>query len=51
MSCNDEDRASDWCSLLSPMLLGEIPERQRRGCFRHGGQVVRRTHFSDPRFV
>lgn len=30
---NDEDWAVFWCSLLSPVLLGEIPERQRERYF------------------
>ena len=29
MRCNYEDWAVFWCSLLSPVLLGEIPERRR----------------------
>jgi transposase InsO family protein len=33
MSCNDEDWAVFWCSLLSPVLLGEIPEAQRERYF------------------
>ena len=30
---NDEDWAVFWCSLLSPVLLGEIPEAQRERYF------------------
>ena len=30
---NDEDWAVFWCSLLSPVLLGEIPERRRERYF------------------
>ena len=33
MGRNDEDRAVFWCSLLSPVLLGEIPEAQREPYF------------------
>jgi len=33
MPCNNEDWAVFWCSLLSPVLLGEIPERQRERYF------------------
>ena len=33
MGCNDEDWAVFWCSLLSPVLLGEIPESQRERYF------------------
>ncbi len=33
MGCNDEGWAVFWCSLLSPVLLGEIPERQRERYF------------------
>jgi transposase InsO family protein len=33
MGRNDEGWAVFWCSLLSPVLLGEIPERQRERYF------------------
>ena len=33
MRCNNEDWAVFWCSLLSPVLLGEIPERRRERYF------------------
>jgi transposase InsO family protein len=33
MGRNDEDWAVFWCSLLSPVLLGEIPEAQRERYF------------------
>jgi hypothetical protein len=33
MGRNDEDWAVFWCSLLSPVLLGEIPERRRERYF------------------
>ncbi len=33
MGRNDEDWAVFWCSLLSPVLLGEIPEAQREQYF------------------
>jgi len=33
MSCNDEDWAVFWCSLLSPVLLGEVPEGERERYF------------------
>ena len=33
MGCNDQDWAVFWCSLLSPVLLGEIPEAQRERYF------------------
>ena len=33
MACSNEDWAVFWCSLLSPVLLGEIPERQRERYF------------------
>lgn len=34
MGCNDQDWAVFWCSLLGPVLLGEIPEAQRERYFR-----------------
>ena len=34
MDRNDEARAVFWCSLLSPLLLGEIPEAEREAYFR-----------------
>ena len=40
---NDEDWAVFWCSLLSPVLLGEIPERQRERYFQELSQEER--HF------
>ena len=39
---NDEDWAVFWCSLLSPLLLGEIPERQRERYFQQLSQEERR---------
>jgi len=33
MGCNKEDWAVFWCSLLSPVLLGEIPRGQRERYF------------------
>jgi len=33
MRCNKEDWAVFWCSLLSPVLLGEIPQRRRERYF------------------
>ncbi len=33
MGRNDQDWAVFWCSLLSPVLLGEIPEAQRERYF------------------
>ena len=33
MGCNDQDWAVFWCSLLSPVLLGEIPKAQRERYF------------------
>jgi len=33
MGRNDQDWAVFWCSLLSPVLLGEIPERRRERYF------------------
>ena len=41
MSCNDEDWAVFWCSLLSPVLLGEIPQRQRERYFQELSQEER----------
>ena len=41
MSRNDEDWAVFWCSLLSPVLLGEIPERQRERYFQELSQEER----------
>jgi transposase InsO family protein len=41
MSRNDEDWAVFWCSLLSPVLLGEIPERQRERYFQKLSQEER----------
>jgi putative transposase len=39
---NDEDWAVFWCSLLSPVLLGEIPERRRERYFQQLSQEERR---------
>jgi transposase InsO family protein len=33
MACSNEDWAVFWCSLLGPVLLGEIPEHQRERYF------------------
>ena len=41
MGCNDEDWAVFWCALLSPLRLGEIPERQREAYFRQLSQHER----------
>jgi len=41
MNRNDEDWAVFWCSLLSPVLLGEIPERQRERYFQQLSQEER----------
>ena len=41
MRCNNEDWAVFWCSLLSPVLLGEIPERQRERYFQQLSQEER----------
>jgi len=38
---NDEDWAVFWCSLLSPVLRGEIPERQRERYFQELSQQER----------
>jgi len=42
MGCNGEDWAVFWCSLLSPVLLGEIPEAQREACFQQLSREERR---------
>ena len=42
MSRNDEDWAVFWCALLSPVLLGEIPQRQRERYFQELSQEERR---------
>ncbi len=42
MGRNDEDWAVFWCSLLSPVLLGEIPEAQRERYFQQLSQEERR---------
>ena len=42
MGRNDEDWAVFWCSLLSPVLLGEIPERQRERYFQELSREERR---------
>ena len=42
MGCNNEDWAVFWCSLLSPVLLGEIPERQRERYFQELSREERR---------
>jgi transposase InsO family protein len=41
MGCNDEDWAVFWCSLLSPVRLGEIPHRQRERYFQELSQEER----------
>ncbi len=42
MGRNEEDWAVFWCSLLSPVLLGEIPEAQRERYFQQLSQEERR---------
>ncbi len=42
MGRNEEDWAVFWCSLLSPVLLGEIPEAQRERYFQELSQEERR---------
>ena len=42
MGRNDEDWAVFWCSLLSPVLLGEIPEAQRERYFQELSRQERR---------
>jgi len=42
MGRNDEDWAVFWCSLLSPVLLGEIPEAQRERYFQALSRQQRR---------
>jgi transposase InsO family protein len=41
MGCSKEDWAVFWCSLLSPVLLGEIPERRRERYFHQLNQEER----------
>jgi len=41
MGCSKEDWAVFWCSLLSPVRLGEIPQRQRERYFQQLGQEER----------
>ena len=41
MGCSNEDWAVFWCSLLSPVLLGEIPERRRERYFHQLSQEER----------
>jgi transposase InsO family protein len=41
MACINEDWAVFWCSLLSPVLLGEIPQRQRERYFQQLNQEER----------
>jgi putative transposase len=41
MGCNDEAWAVFWCSLLSPVLLGEIPEAERERYFQQLSQQER----------
>ena len=41
MGCNDGDWAVFWCTLLGPVLLGEIPEAQRERFFQ---QLSRKEH-------
>ena len=42
MGRNEEDWTVFWCSLLSPVLLGEIPEAQRERYFQQLSQEERR---------
>ena len=42
MGCNEQDWAVFWCSLLSPVLLGEIPERRREPYFQQLSREERR---------
>jgi transposase InsO family protein len=42
MGRNDEDWAVFWCTLLSPVLLGEIPEAQRERYFQQLSQQEQR---------
>ena len=42
MGRNDQDWAVFWCSLLSPVLLGEIPERRRERYFQQLSEEERR---------
>ena len=42
MGRNDEDWAVFWCSLLSPVLLGEIPEAHRERYFQKLSREERR---------
>jgi transposase InsO family protein len=42
MGRNDEDWAIFWCTLLSPVLLGEIPEAQRERYFQQLSQQEQR---------
>ena len=41
MGCSNEDWAVFWCSLLSPLRLGEIPERRRERYFQQLSQEER----------
>ena len=41
MDCDDQAWAVFWCSLLSPLLLGEIPEAEREAYFRSLAQEAR----------
>ncbi|MDP6719782.1 MAG: DDE-type integrase/transposase/recombinase [Pirellulaceae bacterium] len=41
MDCNDQAWAVFWCSLLSPLLLGEIPEAEREAYFHSLAQEER----------
>jgi len=41
MGCNDGDWAVFWCTLLGPVLLGEIPEAQREQYFQ---ELSRKEH-------
>lgn len=41
MGRHDQEWAVFWCSLLSPVLLGEIPEKQRERYFQQLSQEVR----------
>jgi transposase InsO family protein len=51
MSRNDEDWAVFWCSLLSPVLLGEIPEAQRERYFQELSREERRLPNGEQRCI
>ena len=48
MGRNDEDWAVFWCSLLSPVLLGEVSERQRERYFQELSREERRLQHDRP---